>query len=146
MKKFGRDWVRNRSSHIWRKGQSYVRKSILILLCPCSFLTVQDFRTKKQKVAWENVSRGGHRHLQIGRMLDIDLISEEFVWPEGLEAIHSQLGSQDVTYLSLHPMPLPPPQGRSQRSKVVILPTSVITISLTYELRKGYVFKLKRKK
>ncbi len=47
--------------------------------------------------------RGGHRHLQIGRMLDIDLISElpppppqmyvpkvwETVWPEGQEAIHS---------------------------------------------------------
>ncbi len=48
--------------------------------------------------------RGGHRHLQIGRMLDIDLISEpphspspqmyvskvwESVWPEGQEAIHS---------------------------------------------------------
>jgi hypothetical protein len=45
-----------------------------------------------------------HRHLQIGRMLDIDLISEpshppppqiyaskvwESVWPEGQEAIHS---------------------------------------------------------
>ncbi len=67
--------------------------------------------------------RGGHRHMQIGRMLDIDLISEpphapspqiyvskvrESVWPEGQEAIHSQLGSQDVTYLSLHPMPLHP--------------------------------------
>jgi hypothetical protein len=50
------------------------------------------------------LSRGGHRHLQIGRMLDIDLISEpphapspqmyesrvwEYVWPEGQEAIHS---------------------------------------------------------
>jgi hypothetical protein len=47
--------------------------------------------------------RGGHRHLQIGRMLDIDLISEppapppqmyvykvwESVWLEGQEAIHS---------------------------------------------------------
>jgi hypothetical protein len=48
--------------------------------------------------------RGGHRHLQIGRMLDIDLISEpphapspqmheskvwESVWPEGQEAFHS---------------------------------------------------------
>jgi hypothetical protein len=49
--------------------------------------------------------RGGHRHLQIGRMLDIDLMSEppppppppqiyaskvwESVWPEGQEAIHS---------------------------------------------------------
>ncbi len=48
--------------------------------------------------------RGGHRHLQIGRMLDIDLTSEsppapspqmyvskvwESVWPEGQEAIHS---------------------------------------------------------
>ncbi len=48
--------------------------------------------------------RGGHRHLQIGRMLDIDLLSEpphapsprmyvskvwESVWPEGQEAIHS---------------------------------------------------------
>ncbi len=68
----------------------------------------------------QHVSRGGHHHLQIGRMLDIDLISEppfhdpspqmyvykvwESVWPEGQEAIHSQ----DVTYLSLHPMPLPP--------------------------------------
>ncbi len=67
-------------------------------------------------------SNGGHRHLQIGRMLDIDLISEpprprpqmyvfkvwESVWPEGQEAIHSKLGTQDVTYLSLHPMPLLP--------------------------------------
>ncbi len=49
-------------------------------------------------------NRGGHRHLQIGRMLDNDLISEpphtpslqmyvskawESVWPEGQEAIHS---------------------------------------------------------
>ncbi len=32
----------------------------------------------------------------------------ESVWSEGQEAIHSQLGSQDVTYLSLHPTPLPP--------------------------------------
>jgi hypothetical protein len=61
--------------------------------------------------------------LQIGQMLDIDLISEpphapspqmyvpkvwESVWPEGQEAINSKLGSQDVTFLSLHPMPLPP--------------------------------------
>jgi hypothetical protein len=29
---------------------------------------------------------------------------------------------QDMTYLSLHPMP--PPQGRGQRSKVILLPTS----------------------
>jgi hypothetical protein len=51
----------------------------------------------------KQISRGGHRHLQIGRMLDIDLISEpphapspqmyvhkvwESVWPEGQEAIH----------------------------------------------------------
>jgi hypothetical protein len=50
------------------------------------------------------VGRGGHRNLQIGRMLDINLISEpphapspliyvskvwESVWPEGQEAIHS---------------------------------------------------------
>jgi hypothetical protein len=50
------------------------------------------------------LSRGGHRHLQIGRMLDIDLIPEpppppppqmyvskvwEPVWLEGQEAIHS---------------------------------------------------------
>ncbi len=49
-------------------------------------------------------TRGGHRHLQKGRMLDINLISEtphapsrqmyvskvwESVWPEGQEAIHS---------------------------------------------------------
>jgi hypothetical protein len=48
--------------------------------------------------------RGGHRHLQIGRMLDIDQISEpphapssqmyaskvrESLWPEGQEANHS---------------------------------------------------------
>jgi hypothetical protein len=49
--------------------------------------------------------RGGHRHLQKGRMLDIDLISEpptppppdvlyvskvwESVWPEGQEASYS---------------------------------------------------------
>jgi hypothetical protein len=49
--------------------------------------------------------RGGHRHLQIGRINDIDLILEppphaqspqiyvskmwESVWPEGQEAIHS---------------------------------------------------------
>ncbi len=61
-------------------------------------------------------------------MLDIDLIAElpsrpkmyhvskvwESVWPEGQEAIHSWLGSKAVTYLSLHPMPLPP----GYRSKV----------------------------
>jgi hypothetical protein len=50
------------------------------------------------------IARGGHRHLQIGRMLDIDLIKEpphalspqmyvpkvwESVRPEGQEAIHS---------------------------------------------------------
>jgi hypothetical protein len=49
-------------------------------------------------------ARGGHRHLQVGRMLDIDLVSEpppprpppiyvskvwESVWPEGQEEIHS---------------------------------------------------------
>ncbi len=53
---------------------------------------------------WSLISRDGHRHLQIGRMFDIDLISEpphapspqiyaskmwESVWPEGQEAIHS---------------------------------------------------------
>ncbi len=32
----------------------------------------------------------------------------ETLWPEGQESIHSWLGSQDVTYLSLHPMSLPP--------------------------------------
>ncbi len=52
----------------------------------------------------KDFTRGGHQHLQIGRMLDIDLISEsphapspqmyvykvwESVWLEGLEAIHS---------------------------------------------------------
>jgi hypothetical protein len=52
----------------------------------------------------ERRTRGGHRHLQIGRMLDIDLISEpphtptpqvyvykvwESVWSEGQKAIHS---------------------------------------------------------
>ncbi len=66
---------------------------------------------------------GGHQNLQIGRMLDIDLISEpppaphphmyvSKVWDlcgqKGQEANHIKLGSQDVTYLSLHPMPLPP--------------------------------------
>ncbi len=30
------------------------------------------------------------------------------VWPEEQKAIHSQLGSKDVTYLSLHPMTLSP--------------------------------------
>ncbi len=62
---------------------------------------------------YRNKIRGGHRHLQIGRMLDIDpqmyvFKVWEFVWPELLEAIHVYLGSQDVTYLSLHPLPLPP--------------------------------------
>ena len=64
-----------------------------------------------------------HRHLQIGRLLDIDLISEppppmyvskvwESVWPEG-----AGRWGQDVTYLSqmgafLHPISSPPsPQG-----------------------------------
>ncbi len=59
-------------------------------------------RLKNMKVTLKG--RGGHRHLQIGRMLDIDLISElphapspqiyvfnvwESVLPEGQEAIHS---------------------------------------------------------
>ncbi len=60
---------------------------------------------KKVARALQGVNiRGGHQHLQIGRMLDIDLISEpphvpsppmyaskvwESVWPEGQEAIHS---------------------------------------------------------
>ncbi len=53
---------------------------------------------------WYIKCRGGHRHLQIGRLLDFDLISEsphapsyqmsvskvwESVWPEGQEAPHS---------------------------------------------------------
>jgi predicted DNA-binding transcriptional regulator YafY len=51
-----------------------------------------------------SIIRGGHRHFQIGRMHNIDLISEpphapspqiyvskvwESVWQEGQEAIHS---------------------------------------------------------
>jgi hypothetical protein len=36
------------------------------------------------------------------------------MWLKGQEAIHGKLGSQDVTYLSLHPIPLPP----RYRSKV----------------------------
>ncbi len=62
--------------------------------------------SKKYNLLYFVVGNGqsGHRHLQIGRMLDIDLISEpphalspqmyvfkvwESVWPEGQEAIHS---------------------------------------------------------
>ncbi len=82
-------------------------------------------------------SRGGHRHLQIGQMLDIDLISEhphapspqmyvskvwESVWPEGQEAIHSVSGCHIFV-----PAPhAPPPKGIGQRYKVVILPTTGI--------------------
>jgi hypothetical protein len=43
------------------------------------------------------VHRGRHRHLQIGRML---------------EAIHSYLGSQDVTFCPGTPSPPPPPPPR----------------------------------
>jgi hypothetical protein len=50
------------------------------------------------------ISRGGHRHLQIGRMLDIDPISEpppqmyvskvcKSVCQKGQEVVHSWLGS-----------------------------------------------------
>ncbi len=69
--------------------------------------------------------RGGHRHLQIGWMLDIDLTSEAPPPPppaypdvciqsvgicvarRGRKLFIASLG-QDVTYLSLHPMPPPP--------------------------------------
>jgi hypothetical protein len=55
-----------------------------------------------------------------------------FCGQKGQEAIHSYLGSQDVAYLSLHPMPFPPEYW----SKVVILPTSdffkVVYSSLLY--------------
>jgi hypothetical protein len=57
-----------------------------------------------QHTVWETSTRGGHRHLQIGRMLDIDLKSEpphapspqiyvskvwESGWPEVQEEIQS---------------------------------------------------------
>ena len=61
-------------------------------------MPLQEIQYSQEKEA--SLSRGGHRHLQIGRMLDIDLISEppppqapspqmyvskvwESVWPEG---------------------------------------------------------------
>jgi hypothetical protein len=60
------------------------------------------FRTLSGIKELSSLNSDGHRHLQIGRMLDIDLLSEpppppqmyvskvwESVWPEGQEAIHS---------------------------------------------------------
>jgi hypothetical protein len=55
--------------------------------------------------------RGGHRHLQIGRMLDIDLILESP--PRCMYTKCGNLCGQKG-------------QGIGQRSKVVILPTSVV--------------------
>ncbi len=83
-------------------------------------------------------SRGGHRHLKIGWMLNIDLISSNIRDPPPPDVCIQSVGicvtrrgrkrfiaswGKDVTYLSLYPMP-PPPQGIGQRSKVAILPTS----------------------
>ncbi len=70
----------------------------------CCWNTEGDRNSEEDGDREGDESRGGHRHLQIGRMLNIDLISEppqvpspqmyvskvwESVWPEGQEAIHS---------------------------------------------------------
>ncbi len=95
-------------------------------VCVSSFFPFKLMNFAESLCQYSLGARGGHRHLQIGRMLDIALISEppplrcmyskcgNLCGQKGQEAIHSLLGSQDVTYLSLHPMHLPP----GYRSKV----------------------------
>ncbi len=76
------------------------------LALPWNVINTSPKQSKPQKEVDLCVVRGGHQHLQIGQMLDIDLISEpppapspqmyvykvwESVWPEGQEAIHSWL-------------------------------------------------------
>ncbi len=82
--------------------------------------------------------RGGHRHLQIGRMLDIDLISEPPTPPRprcmspkcgnlcGQRGRKRFIASWGLRISHICPnTPCPSPQkGRGQRSKVVILPTT----------------------
>jgi hypothetical protein len=83
--------------------------------------------------------RNGHRHLQIGRMLDIDLISEPP--PPPPRCIYSKCGnlcgqrgrklagvSRCYIFVPTPHAPPPPPQGRGQRSKVFILPTSGLRV------------------
>ncbi len=83
------------------------------------------------------ISRGGHRHLQIGRMLDIDLISEPPTPPpprclypkcgnlcrQGAGS-DSQLAGVSGCHIFVPASHVPPPKGIGQRSKVVILPTT----------------------
>jgi hypothetical protein len=85
-------------------------------------------------------SRGGHRHLQIGRMLDIDLTSEPPHAPSPPDVCIQSVGIRVArragsdSYLAgvsgchiFVPAPhAPPPKGIGQRSKVVILPTSAV--------------------
>jgi hypothetical protein len=79
--------------------------------------------------------RGRHRYLQIGRMLDIDLISP----PPPPPCMYSKCGNLcgqtgrqrfiaswglRMSHIFVPAPHAPPPQGIGQRSKVVILPTS----------------------
>ncbi len=81
--------------------------------------------------------RGGHPHLQIGRMLDIDLISEPphapFPWcmfPKcgnlcGQRGRKRVIASWGLRMSHICPCnPCPSPKGIGQRLKVVILPTT----------------------
>ncbi len=61
--------------------------------------------------------------MQIGRILDIDLIVGICVARRGRKRFIASWG-QDVTYLSLHPMPPPPPRPKGAKVEGVILPTS----------------------
>ncbi len=87
--------------------------------------SVEKFRVK---------TRDGHRHLQIGRMLDIDLISEPLP-PQmyvskcgnlcGQRGRKRFIASWGLRMSHIGPCtPCPSPQGIGQRSKVIILPAS----------------------
>ncbi len=103
------------------------------LPAPASFHWPGDMKEQQ----WAQ-SRGGHRHLQIGRMLDIDLISEPPPTPPPHRCMHPKCGNlcgQRVRKRFIaswglrmsHICPCtqcPSPKGIGQRSKVVILPTT----------------------
>ncbi len=88
--------------------------------------------------------RDGHRHLQIGRMLHIDLISEppppRCMYPKwgnlcgqrGRKRFIASWGLRMSHICPCTPCPPPPPShGIGQRSKVVILPSSACEAALS---------------
>ena len=71
-------------------------------------------------------SRGGHRHLQIGRCMYVCIQSVGTLVARRGRKRFIASWCQDVTYLSLHPMPPPPPRSKGRKVEGVNLPTSAV--------------------